>query len=193
MTPDTELEQWREQWLANTPPVVPRELKRKVERQSRLMRWMVMLEVLVTVVIGGGYTALAWREPSPEMIVLAAGVWILFAIVWTFAVMNRRGTWNPEQATTAAFIDLSLRRCRRRLSAAWFGVCFYAVEMALILTWIYHHNSRRGPVGVAAFLSSHTAIGVWIFTLLLLAWLVWYRRRRLAELEYLRNLQRQLD
>jgi len=192
MTPDTELDLWREQWLAAKRPVVPQDLKRKVERQSRAMLWMLLLEVLVTIVIGGGCTALAVRESSREMIILAVGVWILIAIVWAFAMVNRRGTWSPEQSTTSAFIDLSLRRCRRRLTAAWFSVGFYSVEMAFCLTWIYQHNSRQVPVTLVEFLLSGSHPVVWLITLGFLGWLVWYRKRRLAELEYLLNLQQQL-
>jgi len=192
MTPDTELELWREQWLADSQPVVPAALRRKVERQSRAMRWMLLAEVFVTVVIGGGCTLLTLREPTGEMIVLAAGAWVLFATAWTFALLNRRGTWRPEQATTSAFIDLSLRRCRRRLTAAYFGGCFYAVEMAFCLTWIYQYNSHRGPVTLLDVLSSASAIMFGLITVALAGWLIWYRKRRLAELEYLQELQEQL-
>jgi len=53
--PDLELDVWRAQWQADTE--VPADLRRKVERGSRNLRLLLALEVLITVVLGGGSTA----------------------------------------------------------------------------------------------------------------------------------------
>jgi len=141
--PDLELESWREQWQADAK--VPADLRRKVARDTRNMRFMVAAEVLVTVTIGGGSIVWATLEPRVEMFVLAVAVWIFLAAAWTAAVITRRGAWSPAAVTTADFIELSIRRCRGKLAAARFGVGLYFAEMAFCLTWLYRDPARRVP------------------------------------------------
>jgi Na+/proline symporter len=179
MTPDLELESWREQWQADTE--VPADLRRKVERGSRNMRLLLALEVLITVVLGGGSTLLAMIDRRTGMAVLSAAVWVFLAAAWTFAVVNRRGTWSPSALSTAEFLDLSIRRCQRRLASAAFGAGLYVVEMAFCLTWLYWDPARREPLPAIIFC---------VMTPVFVFGLVWYRRKTTAELEKLLELQR---
>ena len=182
MKPDLELEAWREQWQADTE--VPADLRRKVERGSRYLRLVVALEVLVTVVLGGGATVLAVMDPRAEMVILAAAVWVFLGAAWAFATMNRRGSWSPATVSTAEFVDLSIRRCRNNLASAGFGAGLYFAEMAFCLTWLYWDPARRGPLPAMIF-----AVATPVF----LVGLVRYRRRKRAELERLLELQRQVQ
>lgn len=182
MNMDTELEVWRRQW--QSAAAVPADLRRKVERQSRFMRLMVLTEIVVTIVIGGGATMLAVRSPEPDMIVLASVVWFLFAATWAFALTTRRGLWSPASQSTSAFLDLSIRRCRSRRKAAIFGAVLYCCEMTFCLAWIYQHNASIG---------STTVLIVSVVTVLFAIWLIWYRRRIRAELRYLVSLQRETE
>jgi hypothetical protein len=180
--PDWELEAWREQWQADT--AVPADLRRKVERGSRNLRLVVALEVLVTVVLGGGGTLLAVVDSRAEMVTLAAAVWVFLGAAWAFAMMNRRGSWSPVTVSTAEFVDLSIRRCRSNLASAGFGAGLYFAEMAFCLTWLYWDPARRGPL---------PAILVGVATPIFLTGLVWYRRRKRAELAGLLELRRQVE
>jgi hypothetical protein len=177
--PDLELESWREQWQSDAQ--VPADLRRKVARGTRYMRLMVALEVLVTVAMGGGFTAWAAVDPRAEMLVLAGAVWLFLAAAWTFAALNRRGTWSPSAPTTAEFVGLSIRRCRTRLAAARFGTGLYFAEMAFCLTWLYRDPARRvpGPAIIFAVATPLFLIGV-----------ARCRRRTQAELARLRELTR---
>ena len=179
MKPDLELEAWREQWQADTE--VPADLRRKVERGSLNLRLLLALEALVTVVLGGGSTLLAAFDRRTEMVVLSAAVWLFFGAAWTFAVMNRRGIWSPEAVSTAEFLDLSIRRCQRRLASSVFGAGLYLVEMSFCLTWLYWDPARREPLAAIIF-SFATPVFV--------VGLVRYRRKTRAELGRLLELQR---
>jgi hypothetical protein len=179
MKPDLELKAWREQWQADTE--VPADLRRKVERGSRNLRLLLALEVLITVVLGGGSTLWAMMDRRTEMVVLSAAVWLFLGVAWTFAMMNRRGTWSPVTVSTAEFLDISIRRCQRRLASSWFGAGFYLVEMAFCLTWLYWDPARRGPLPAIIFS---------VATPIFMVGLVRYRRKTRAELESLLELQR---
>jgi hypothetical protein len=149
MTPDLELQAWREEWQADAE--VPADLRRKVARGTRYMRLMLAAEVLVTVTIGGGSTLWAALDPRTEMLVLAGAVWLFLTAAWTVAIITRRGTWSPAAPTTADFVDLSIRRCRSRLAAMRFGVGLYFVEMAFCLAWLYRDPARRVPAPAIIF------------------------------------------
>src|SRR5437868_5638656 len=125
MKMDLELDQWREQWQssAETPPLSG--LSKRVTRQSRLMRIALAGDMLVTIVIGGGVIVLAILDARPATAVLAAGTWILIAAAWFFGLSIRKDTWSPAASTTAAFLDLSIRRAQSNLRAATFGAILY--------------------------------------------------------------------
>jgi len=178
MKPDLELEAWREQWQADTE--VPADLRRKVERGTRNMRLLLALEVLITVVLGGGSTLWAALDRRTEMVVLSAAVWLFFAAAWTFAAINRRGTWLPVAVSTAEFLDLSIRRCQRRLASSAFGAGLYFAEMAFCLTWLYWDPARREPLPAIIF---------GVATPIFVVGLVQYRRKTRAELEKLLELR----
>jgi Na+/proline symporter len=174
---DLELEAWRKQWKADRE--VHADLRRKVERGSRNMRLLLASEVLITVVLGGGSTVLAMMNPRTEMVVLSAAVWLFLGAAWAFATMNRRGAWSPAAVSTAEFLDLSIRRCHKRLTASGFGAGLYFVEMAFCLTWLYWDPVRRKPL---------PTIILSVATPIFLAALVQYRRKTRAELERLLEL-----
>ena len=177
MKPDLELESWRAEWQADAE--VPADLRRKVARGTRNMRLMLALEVLVTVTIGGGYTAWAVWKPRAEMLVLAITCWLFLAVAWAVAIVTRRGTWSPAALTTADFVDLSIRRCRGKLTAARFGIALYFVEMVFCLTWLYRDPARRVPAPAIVFA---------VVTPIFLVAMARYRRKARAELARLREL-----
>ena len=183
MNVDTELDLWRRQWRADTQPMARFDVQAMVARQTRFMRWMLASEILVTITMGGSVTALAVQSPDTRMIVLEIAVWLFLAAAWTFGLTNRKGTWRPEGSSTADFLDLSLRRCRRRKSAAWFGFLLYIVEMVFCLSWIREYGAPS--VGLL--------LGVGVVTFGLAVVLLWYQRSRRRELDFLRGLRRELD
>ena len=185
MSMDTELETWRREWQSET--AVPPDLRRRVARQSRWLKVGIAADILVTVAIGGGVIALAARSPQSDMLLLAAATWSFIAIAWAFRLTITRGLWSPAAIDTAAFVDLSVRRCRAQLAATLFGAGLYVCEMAFSLGWIYRHSVPRAPLLSWLFGSWFNGL-VRLFSVAFFGFLVWYRRKKQAELAWLLSL-----
>lgn len=190
MQADVELGLWQRQWRAD--PYDPSALKQRVERETRAMRRFVIGEIAITMVFGGG--SLVWAALSLRMdaFVLALGVWAFIAMAWTMSFLLRRGAWAPVTATTTAFLELSILRCRRRRESIVAQSVLYVLIVGFDLTWIYFARPSPAASGVAAFLSSGEIAWVWVVTLALAAIAVRERRRLGRELEALTRLQRQI-
>jgi hypothetical protein len=188
--PDTQMNAWRLQWQSQE--AVPVDLRKMVERQSRRLRAMLAGDIAVTVGIGGGSIGWAVMSPRLPVLILAAAVWLFLAAAWSFALANRRGAWRPAAQSTAAFLEISLRRCRGRLRAAAFGVVLYLCEVILGLAWVYHELAQQVPLQLAAFLISMPVAIVWACTAVFFGLVVWYRRKTRAELVYILNVRQEL-
>jgi hypothetical protein len=192
MNIDTELEAWREQWQSDT--VVPLDLRRKVERQSRFMKILLIADILVTITIGGAAAAWAVRSPQPEIILLAVMTWVFIVTAWTFSVTVNRGNWAPAAQSTAAFVDLSVRRCRSRLLALRFAMGLFIFQTVFVLSWVYRNSpSRQQPVLTWLLFSSVAIDMVWLCTLAFFGFVIWFRRRKRAELACLLDLRAKGD
>lgn len=112
---DVELESWRAQWQAAALP--PANLQDRVERETRMMRRVVVGEIAVTVAFGGGSVAWAVLSRRTDALVLAFGIWVFIVIAWAISHLLRRDAWSPASLTTTAFLDLSILRCRQRREA----------------------------------------------------------------------------
>jgi len=192
---DSELEVWREQWQSDTvvPVELQGDLRYKVERQSRLMRISLIVDIAVTVTIGGGITAWAIRSPQPEMVLLAVATWIFIAVAWTFSLAVNRGKWAPSAQDTAAFIDLSVRRCQSRLATVWFAAGMFVIQTVFVLSWVYLNSpARRQPLLTWLFFGSIPIDLVWLSTLAFFGFLIWARRKKRAELTRLYELRKKL-
>jgi len=184
MKPDMELDLWRTDWQSFSESPVVDDLRARVARQSRYLRWMLLGDILVTVVIGGGSIVLAALYPEPAYILLAAATWLFIAIAWIFGITNRRNAWSPAAGTTSAFLDLSIRRCRASLRTVIFGAVLYVCEMAFCLTWIF---SQTGTI------SFTTVLVVAICTIVFFAYLIWYKTRKRRDLTYLHTIKHEME
>ena len=177
---DAELELWRDQWQDSSEAPVLTDLRKRVARQSLYMRIVLIAEILVTLVIGGGTVLLARWNPHPAMLILAAATWLFITAAWIFALSNRKNAWSPATATNSAFLDISIRRCRLNLRSATFGAILYAVEMTFCLSWIHHESGS---------LSSTLIAVIALVTLIFATTLIWYRKKKRSDLSYLLSLQ----
>jgi hypothetical protein len=191
MNADTELEIWRKRWQSGT--TVPLELRTKVERQSRFMKIALIADILVTIVIGGGTTAWALRSPRPDIVLLAVATWLFLAAAWTFTLTVNRGNWSPSAQDTAAFVDLSVRRCQGRLAAIWFASGLFLFQIVFVLSWVYRNSpAHRQPLLTWLLFGSTPIDIVWLCTFAFVSFLVWYQRKKRAELVYFLNLRGQM-
>jgi hypothetical protein len=186
---DPELERWRGEWRSQD--VIPTRLARRVERETRQMRWGVAGEIAVTVAIGGGTLGWAILSRRPDVAILAAGVWIIIAVAWTISILLRRGAWQPATTTTAAFLELSILRCERGLQAITAQALLFVPILGFDLVWLY---SYREETSVWTFLTRPPVVLIaWVGTAIAAAGALWYRRRLRRELESLLKLRRELE
>lgn len=188
---DDELEGWRREWQAQ--PAVTMELIRRVERETVTMRWDRFL-LLAPAAVALGTTVIAALNPRIDAIVFAAGMWIFMAASWRFLVQNRKGIWGPSSETTAAYLELSIERCRRKLKDFRFGRVLSPFITAFVLAGVWQGMASQGRL--------ESAEGYWIlgaaslFTIGVVAFAIsaqnQKRKQTEAELEYLLDLQRQL-
>ena len=190
MNIDAELETWRGQWQSHT--AIPSGLRRRVERQTRFMKLALLADIVVTVVIGGATTLWAIKSPDPGTFWLDMGTWVMIAIAWAFSTTVNRGNWAPSAQNTTAFVEISLRRCRARLAAAWFAAAFYLAQTAFVLGWVYLHSpARQIPLSQWLWFSAIPIDLIWICTAVFFLALAWYARKKRAELLYLTRLRDQ--
>ena len=192
MNTDAELDVWREQWQSETS--VPLDLRRKVERQTRFMKIGLLGDILVTIVIGGGTLLWALRSPQSDIMWLAAVTWLFIVAAWAFTLTVNRGSWSPSALDTAAFVELSVRRCRGRLAAVWFGAILFLCNIMFCLGWVYKHSGEtREPLLPWLLFSSLPIDIVWLSTLAFFTFLVWYRGKKRLDLAYFLTLQGQMS
>lgn len=132
-----------------------------------------------------GVTVLAMRRMDPgNGAVFLAGILLYIAVVWTFAVWNRRGTWRPLTETVEGFVAVSVLRCRRGLRSVTFALTVVLAQALLTAGWVVVLAVQNGPAGFSRampILTATLSIGP-----IYLIWAIWYRRlmlRRLAWLE----------
>jgi hypothetical protein len=193
MNSDAELAVWRRQWAAQTDSGNDahwaENLKRRVARDTRLMKIGLIAPILVTIGIGGGFTALALMPATAIDIVLVAEVWLFILVTWTGSLWIARGTWRPLAETTAAFVDISIRRCRSNLRGASLGAWLYIGQLTFMLLWMLYSTSIELTVLLTAW--PVILIG-WVGLPVLFAWRSWFVRRQRTRLEHFLALQRQL-
>jgi hypothetical protein len=195
VTTDTELERWRRQWQAEPAASAPRadeaeRLRQRVLRETRWAKLGLIAPIWVTVGVGGGMTLLALRGEHPLHAALAIETWVFIAVIWAGCLWIARGTWRPLADTTAAFVDISIRRRTANLRGATFGVCLYVFQLLIMKLIVGRMTSESLGDSLT---SPHMIIFGWIGLPIVCAALYRFRRRQGAELERLLELRRQLQ
>jgi len=187
MDVDVELDSWRRNWHAGQPAAP--DLRARVERETRRMRRFVIIEVIITIVFCGGTLGWTLLSRRTDALVLTVGVWFFTAAAWAISYLLRRDAWAPATLTTAAFIDLSILRCRRRYESVVAQAILYVFILTFDLAWIY--TGRADRIALLPFLTSPGVAWVWMVTALLAAAAVAQRHRLRRELQGLESLRRQ--
>jgi hypothetical protein len=191
MNTDVELDIWREQWQADV--AVPENLRRSVERQSRLMKLGLISDAVVTVVMGGGSAAWAVHSRDPDVVQVAVATWLFLAVAWAFVLTVNRGLWAPSALNAAAFVDLSIRRCESTLTTTWFAAALFLCEVAFGLGWGYKHSIQSHmTLSKWLWFSSLRIDIVWICTLAFFGAIVWYWQKKRAELARLLKVREEM-
>jgi hypothetical protein len=153
------------------------------------MKIGLIAPILVTIGIGGGFTALALMPATAIDVVLVAEVWFFILVTWAGSLWIARGTWSPLAETTAAFVDVSIRRCRSNVRAATFGAWLYVAQLSFIVLWKFYSTS----IELAALLTAWPVVLIgWVGLPAFFAWKSWFARRQRVKLEHFLELERQL-
>jgi hypothetical protein len=192
---DEELNMWKREW--RSLPAVPIELIRKVERQTvymRLGKWVLILPLLILLAVTAG----AVMRPTPGNILLAVGMW-LFTLILSAAdagkMKLRKKLLAPAAETTAAYLELSIERCR--FQSEGLRIVKFAVPLmtAFILVADYAIFRESGkfesPIAYWIMLASlaWASAPIWILFIVMRR----VERKARAELAYLLNLKRQVE
>lgn len=190
MNADAELIAWRRQWQSRAEPPRVADLKARVMRETRHLKFWLAIPVLVTLGIGGGVLYRARESNDQGSLDTAIQTWIFIAVVWTISLWLARGTWRPDANTTAAFVDLGIRRCRSYLMAVPIAAILYLAQLSWLLVQAIH---VRGVPAAVILTSSAMILTGWFGGPVLTAFLWWFYRRKRKELEYLLDVKRQLS
>ena len=97
------------------------------------------------------------------------------------------GLWSTAAVDTASFLDLSIKRCQAQIKAMRFGAGLFVCELAFCLGWVYRYSATRVPLLTWLFGSVFNWL-VWLFSLAFFVFVVWYGRKKRAELAWLLSL-----
>lgn len=192
MKVDVELQKWSQEWQSKVSSDFPSDLRARVDSATRRMKFVLVTQVLISLVIGGAPVMRAIQSPKPDNLMLAAAVWLFIAGAWSFALINRRDTWSPVASTTSAYLDLSISRCRSSLRATVVRAIAYPCLLLFCLLWAFDTSVQHVPGSALRFLGSPSLYAVWGITLCFFGYVGWFRRRKQEELKNLLSLRRQL-
>jgi hypothetical protein len=181
---DVELQQLREVWNEPDRETDGRiaALHRAVAGQALRLRLTLAAEVALTVV-SLVTLVLVWRRvPGTRTMLIIAAALLHTAVIWAYAVWNRRGQWNPVAVTVRDAVQVRRAHYRRRLAAYRFVVWLAAIEGVLLLGLLALPDIKPWPI---------------LFTLLFLAgavaWTVFDSRRLRRELNALDEFAREIE
>jgi hypothetical protein len=144
---DDELREWMADWQTDSEPAadVREAIRRRVRRQSRGMVLLAAGELAFACGMLVFLIGFAVRHPQPIDVATMAGFSLL--VIWAtgYSLWYRRGLWRPDAETTASFLALAIRRCRRRLLALRAGWWLLGVEIILFVPWIAWHLQSAAP------------------------------------------------
>lgn len=172
------------QWRGSEDPVpsaddIRQRLRRK---RTRLAATWTLDGLLVA-----GLVALMVHEtvtaPGPRTWVLVSALTVFLVIALVFTVVNRRGIWATETADLDTYVRHGLEHCRRRLRTVRFAWWLFAAEVVFIAAY---------GIGVGLSAGAWLVVGAVLggFAIVMAAWSTWFRRRVLAERDYLESLDR---
>lgn len=181
---DVELQQLRDLWNQPDRDSDARvaALHRAVTGQAIRLRLTLAAEIALTVVSLVTLYLVWRRQPGTRTMLIIAAALVHTAVIWAYAVWNRRGQWNPVAVTLRDAVMVRRAHYRRRLAAYRFVVWLAAVEGLLLLVLLALPDIKRWPI---------------LFTLLFLAgavaWTVFDSGRLHRELGALDEFAREIE
>jgi hypothetical protein len=131
-----ELGDLRQQWQQQSPPAADvAALRQRVTADSRTHRRTLVIVAIGTLLVLGFALLRAARSDEPGPWVSLVFFTCFAVLVWLVALLLSRGTWRPRDESIAAYIDLSIHRCRSVIVAAPIGIVLYVAGLVGSLAW----------------------------------------------------------
>jgi hypothetical protein len=133
---DSELESWQQEWRAQTQPLP--ELKRKIRRQN--LRTIGAISAICLCLAAS--TIAAFRNHSPLMAGVAAGISFAGLFLGAYGWWVQRGAWKPTAQTTLAYAELCYKRAVAKVRILRFAFYFLLVATVLytgFVIWNWKH------------------------------------------------------
>jgi len=121
-------------------------LQRAVSGQAAMLRLTVAAEVLLTVVALVGMILVWRRVPGTRSALIIAGALIHTAIIWAYALRNRRGHWKPVADTLRDAVRVRRAHYRRRLAAYRFVTGLAIIEAVLLVVILVMLRLNPWPI-----------------------------------------------
>lgn len=185
---DTELRAWQREWREQAlPSTTVEDLARSVQRGNRHALYGTIAAALFTIV---AVVPLIRRAVAGTIDTqFLTGILAFVVLVWLTALWLARGTWRPRDESAAAFLEVSIRRCRAAMLGVPVAFVLYAAELIYVLISM----QRIEAVDLGTLLRSPQFVAVgWIGGPVYLAGQLWYGHRQRQRLQRLRLLQAQL-
>jgi hypothetical protein len=135
-TSDREWSNLSTAWQGTDDPGTERLMRASVIRRGRLMRVVLGSEVAVTVGVLTWVGYVVSARPTATMIGWGVAALLHSALVWGFALWNRRGMWAPLGESTRDYLALALERASRDRRAAQFVIWLVALEVLAVATFL---------------------------------------------------------
>ena len=188
---DRELELWKGEWRAETPPLP----KLKVKLRQRTLRMvasnLAAMGMLIWCLVFPARTAM--RDPSQQNIASAAGECFLALLASAFIVRSQIGVWRPKAQNTRAYAELLYKRALSDVETMRFAFCLFWVAAFVVASaeWLFMPKwsvLRAHPVDYLARLGLDLLLflGMWIF-------LIWNKQRNLKQLDEAKSFLEELE
>jgi hypothetical protein len=131
-----ELDSLRQRWQTQAPPSADvAALRLRVAADTRNHRRTAVIVAIGTLLVLGFTLLRAVRSDEPNTWVSVVFATSFAVLVWLVALVLSRGTWRPRDESIAAYIDLSIHRCRSVIVAAPIGIVLYVAGLVGSLAW----------------------------------------------------------
>lgn len=178
---------WQEQSAAGPDLAALRERVAADNTSHRRTLWVVALTTIAVLLITFGS---AWQGTRSAAWFSFAFTTAFAAVVWVVALWLSRGTWQPRDGSTAAYLEVSIQRCRSVILAAPVGVVLYLAGLAGSLAW---KQKLLGLEWEQLLTAPTMVIAGWIGAPLYTVGMLWNAQRHRKRLALLLDLRRQLS
>jgi hypothetical protein len=187
MNAPEDLDDLRRQWRSGAQAGLDVEsMRRFVDADTRRHRWIIVQvgALNAAVLVHSAWRAVTGTGDSGWSGFLLALVYSV--AVWLLAGWLVRGQRSPRDESTAAYLDVAIRRSRAIVLGAPLGVCLYALAIVAVI-WVRH--SLQGQPLEPLLRSGPMILSLWVvmplYTLVMGGYALVHRRR----LSRLRALQ----